>query len=286
MVRHHPSRILATLATAVLISLVAACSGAAETPSATAQPTSAPLALGASPAPSASQSVAPSAGTSAAPRKTKAPASTKPAATKAPTKTATKAPTGTPAPNPKAVTGRIAVTESGFAITLPKNWRRIPLDGTEFAEFAADLPANSQWAKIFETQAGQAILHGIKFWAADMGPTAIAEGFPSNVTALVQDGAVHASIKAFGTVVVAQMQSLEGVSHVKQTVVTLPAGEALRVTYDLTMQVQGNNIDVTGLEFVILGADKVYAITFTCSPDNTSCTKTADTTMRTFAYLD
>ncbi len=250
-----------TLGLSGIALVVAACGGSAAPASA---PSSAPSSVAASPAVVASA---------------------------APTPSPSDSPTASAAvPTPAAAfgqTGRIVVADQGFAITLPDGWTRIPLDPAQIAVFARQFPPNSAIAQLLTSQAGQAAATGIKLWAFDLTPRSATQNFSANLNVIVQPAPVGLSASTLKAIAVGQLEFVHGIVNVAATVVQLPAGEAVRLTYQLDQTLtSGGKIQVAGTQYYLVGPKYLYIATFSCAGANaTACRSGADRSIRTFAYV-
>jgi hypothetical protein len=226
--RHRrPDRRAVGIAAAMVLALVAAGCGAAATPSPSVAPIATPV-------------VTP------APTPTSAPA-------------ATSAPTATPVAS-EATTGHI-VTDSGFAITLPDGWERIPVDPAQLQAFIAALPADSELRTLLEDQAG-AFQGAVKFWAFDVRPEHTAGGFARNVNIIVQPAA-GMSLSAIEGAAKAALESIGAVRKpVTSELVDLPGGPALRLDYILDVAGATGNVAVAGTQYYVQLPNATLIVSF------------------------
>lgn len=126
-----------------------------------------------------------------------------------------------------ATTGRIEVPEHGFAITLPAGWTRIDLQSGDLeAIMAAAGAENPELAQLYTTQIQTMLASGLVIFA--FGPD-ISTGTNLNILSLPSMGM---SLDLLEQANLAQLENLaEG--QVSSERVTLPAGEALHLRYDI-----------------------------------------------------
>jgi hypothetical protein len=126
-----------------------------------------------------------------------------------------------------ATTGRIEVPEHGFAITLPTGWTRIDLQSGDLeAIMAAAGAENPELAELYSTQIQTMLASGLVIFA--FGPD-ITAGTNLNILSLPNMGM---SLDLLEQANLAQLQNLaEG--QVSSERVTLPAGEALHLRYNI-----------------------------------------------------
>lgn len=274
-------RILAGL---LIVTAVTACSGTAEAPVPTLQlvaPAPTDAAPTAAPTPRPAATTTP---TATADGTTSATPISKPTANPAATTGASPAPTHETG-DPNAMTGRIVLADQGFAITLPTGWRRVPLDGSAIGDLSTVLPADSELGRMLASQVGRAAMAGIKLWAFDLRPASVKAGYASNVNAAVQPPTKAFGLPAFKEFLVAQLDSVAGISGVDSAIITVPSGQVIRTTYRISMPLSTGKVKIAGTQFIALGPSHTYAITFSCAVDDEACTSAADATMQTFAYV-
>jgi len=192
----------------------------------------------------------------------------------------------TPVPTPVPGTGKIVVTASGFAITLPTGWRQIPLDGSQTAEIEAQLPAGSQLSSALDTELATAVAAGMAFMAMDLRSATLSAGNISTVSVNVQ-AASNVPLSLMEPLVTGLLDSAPGVTSVSAKIVTLPAGSAIRVIYTLTITTSsGQTVKLAATQFVLLSAKHTYTISFACQyAAASSCRSQADAMMKTFDIL-
>jgi hypothetical protein len=197
-------------------------------------------------------------------------------------------PTAGPTPVPTKVpgAGKIVMAAYGFAITLPEGWRQIPLDGSSTGEIEALLPAGSQIAAAFETELATAVAAGMAFMAIDLRSATLAAGNISTVNVNVQAPS-NLPLTLMESLVTGLLDSAPGVTNVAAKLVTLPAGQAIRVTYTLTITPSvGQSVKLAATQFVLLSTKHTYTISFACQyAAASSCRSQADAMMKTFDIL-
>jgi len=126
-----------------------------------------------------------------------------------------------------ATTGRIEVPEHGFAITLPAGWTRIDLQSGDLEQIMAAAGAeNPEMAELYSTQIQTMLASGLVVFA--FGPD-MTSGTNLNVLSLPSMGM---NLDVLEQANLAQLKTLaEG--DVSTERVTLPAGEALHLRYNI-----------------------------------------------------
>ena len=169
-------------------------------------------------------------------------------------------------------TGQIHVPEHGYTVTLPDGWKRIPLDKAAVDAIVAQLPPGSEMGRMLSSQAGQLSMSGIDFWAMKLTPDAMTSGFTPNVNVMVQpaNGLSLGAVKAMAE---GQLGNMESISNLHTEDTTLPAGQAVKATYDLNQPTTaGSPIRVSGLQYYLVAGANLYIISLSCGgPDPQIC---------------
>jgi hypothetical protein len=188
----------AILATSLLAFAVAACGGAPASSAPTAAPPAATSTAPATPEPSVPSTNAPS-----------------------------EAPAATPGAS-LATTGRIELAEKGFAVTLPDGWTRVDLaagDLERILEAAGSV--NPELVDVYSAQIEAMLATGLVLFA--FGPDPVA-GTNVNIMSLPNPGLSLDFLEAAN---VAQIKAMAQ-GEVLSERVTLPAGEALHLSYQIS----------------------------------------------------
>ncbi len=209
------------------------------------------------------------------------------AASTAPTSAAspTTAPTSAASAAPSlGTTGRVAVPDEGFAITLPDGWSQIPIDQTSLDAFTKQLPPDSDLAKIMLSQAGQMASSGIKLWAMDVSPNAVVNGFTPNLNVITQP-ATGVTLDFLSSSAKAQLDAISAISGTTMASVKIPAGDAVKATYALHQALaSGVTVDVAGIQYYVLGPSRLYILSFSCpANDGGGCAADVDAMIQSMA---
>jgi hypothetical protein len=159
------------------------------------------------------------------------------------------------APGPSlATSGRIVDAANGYALTLPEGWQRIDLTDQDIDQVLdAGVGAMSpEAAELLRTQVRTMAASGIKMFAIDQN--GITPEFVTNANVLViPTGGV--SLDLIEPTVVSQLETtlpdIDG--EIETERVTLPAGEALRISYVLGLSPNGSDVDVAIHQFLVVG---------------------------------
>lgn len=158
----------------------------------------------------------------------------------------------------------------GFAIALPPTWEQIDMDeATLDASLDAVSENNPEMAELVKGQARNLLLSGVKFYAFDLGPAAISEGFASNVNVLKQTLPVTPSMEVFVQINVAQLEKMPNViKPVTHQRVKLASGTGEEIRYQLSMQVPtGDEVTLAITQVLALKGKNAYVITCTTTVD-------------------
>jgi hypothetical protein len=130
----------------------------------------------------------------------------------------------------QATTGRIELPDKGFAVTLPDGWQSFPVDPAALQKMADAVGTKSGIGQSLQRAIDSGQTAALSFWAFDMSD---ATPGSRNVTVLTQPAA-NIPLSLVESAVKGQISAIGGSDIVTETV-TLPAGEALRLTYTLTV---------------------------------------------------
>jgi hypothetical protein len=189
---------------------------------------------------------------SAAQSSAPSPSTTRPPATPAPSTPAAAATStaGSSAPE-LPTTGRIEVTDRGYAVTLPENWFRIDLDdeGIEAIMNAGVGELPDAFGPSLKSQMQQMLANGVSILAYRFADADAPAGTNINVLTLPAGGY---SLEAITELNVAQLKQILGPDEeITATPLTLPAGEAVRLEYETAF---GSNTPPSSLiQYLVLG---------------------------------
>lgn len=198
------------------------------------------------------------------------PATSTPAGTASPTTTAPSITPTSPPPSAAAttastgpaaslpLTGRIEVPDKGFALTLPTQWTRIDLGPNGLSEIlkasASSLPENM--ANLLNSQIGTMAASGVSIFAFRSPDASMPAGTTLNVLSLPSLGL---TIDTYESLVVGQLKSVLGQDvEVATARVKGPAGEFLRLTYDL--KVTGSPTSIGTVQYLFISPTHQYVI--------------------------
>jgi hypothetical protein len=154
-----------------------------------------------------------------------------------------------------ATTGRIVVPEHGFAITLPAGWTRIDLQSGDLEQIMAAAGAeNPEMAELYSAQIQTRLASGLVIFA--FGPD-ITTGTNLNVLSLPSTGM---NLDLLEQANLAQLKTLaEG--EVSTERVTLPAGEALHLRYNIKSANQPASPTID--QYLVLMGDRQLMVSVT-----------------------
>ena len=144
-------------------------------------------------------------------------------------------------------------TAAGFSVALPDGWTDVPLDaGTMDRLLNEARRADPEFGASLDYQARQAAAAGGRLLAFETD-----RGGALNMTVMTSDsgGATLGDVQRDMT---AELAAL-GVADISQERVTLPAGPAFRLTYDVRV----GGIGVRQVVHMVIGGGDVFAVTVT-----------------------
>ncbi|HET9521118.1 MAG TPA: hypothetical protein VFO73_08745 [Candidatus Limnocylindrales bacterium] len=222
-----------------------------------------------------------------------APASPSPTSTPAPTEmstpTPTVRPTATPTASPTpegslALTGRIEVAAEGYALTLPDGWYRAALSEEELLEIleaGADAMPEGM-SELMAGQIGQMTVSGMSLMAFRVMTEDIPLGTSVNVVSTPSLGLSFELMEGFGSAQLAAMLGLD--VEIETERITLPAGEALLLTYVLPI-VGPPAMELAARQYLLIGATKQYIVSCTTPGKASALTAECDAIAESFAFL-
>jgi len=194
----------------------------------------------------------------------------------------------TPAPSPTKIpgTGKITDKADGFAIILPTGWREIPLDGSETAEIEAGLPAGSSLGATLEATTSSAAAKGFALFAMDLSTDTLAATVFSGLEVQVA-ASQNIPLSLLEPLATGLLDQAPGVSAVSGKIVSLPAGQAIKITYTLTTKTStGATVKLAGTDYVLETSKHLYTVTFLVSYAAASDGRAdASTIMKSFDIL-
>jgi hypothetical protein len=154
-------------------------------------------------------------------------------------------------------TGRIAVTDKGYAITLPAAWTRIDLGPNGMADImkagASALPEALQ--QTLASQVGQMAAAGVSIFALRQAGDSIPPGTTLNVISVPSPGL---SIDLAESAIVGQLKSTLGSgTEIATARVSGPAGQFLRLSYGL----KAGGASVATVQYLFFAPSKQIVIT-------------------------
>jgi hypothetical protein len=155
------------------------------------------------------------------------------------------------------------LTEPEFSLGVPSSWTAITRDELEetgaLDRFAKDNPAV---APVLDgvLQPGSPV----KFFALD---PSVEHGFATNVNVVVQDVPDDLELSELAESSAAELESLGVVQGVKTTEVSLPAGQAVKITFRLQARYGTASRTVATLQYALLDDGQSYVVTYSTLPE-------------------
>lgn len=176
-----------------------------------------------------------------------------------------------------AATGRVELPDKGFAVTLPDGWESLPLDPTQLQQVIDTLPADSQLSQLLQSQAGSAALKALAMWAFDVSPNSPA-GVNRNMNVIAQPPSSF-DLSQMESAVKAQLGTLQGVGQIDSEIVTLPAGDALKLSYSLATP-GSTATGVATTQYYVQLPKSTLIVSFTSEPGATDAAADFDSIMQ------
>ena len=157
----------------------------------------------------------------------------------------------------------------GFAVALPASWQKVDADSEMLAGALEALRRQSpELASLLANAGGSLASSELRFLAFDLGAESLADGFPANLSVLRRPVGAHMSLEEFGTSNVRELGRVAQVcGPVQRETVRLPAGEALRLRYQLSVDSrEGSRFDRCLTQFLLVRGRQGYILTFSTVP--------------------
>lgn len=191
----------------------------------------------------------------------------------------TPAPSPSPSPSPAAssgaggTTGTVEIPGKGFRITLPEGWQAIELDQDSIDAITELFPEDSDIGELLKSQAGNLALAGVELFAVDPRPDSLVNGTAPNLNVIVQPKPEGLSVELLGTVAQQQLEAIDAFSGIEVETVTLPAGPAVKATYQAEQALAGGGaVKAVGRQYYLASDDWLYIVTMTGGSDDLSAT--------------
>lgn len=155
------------------------------------------------------------------------------------------------------------LSEPQFSLGVPKSWTAITRDELRetgaVERFSRDNPGVAP------------MLEGIlrpgspmKFVALD---PAAKQRFVTNVNVVVQDAPDDTELADLAEASAAELRSLGVVRALRTSMVTLPAGEAVKITYRMELRYGNATRSVATLQYALIDDGQSYVVTYSTLPD-------------------
>lgn len=208
------------------------------------------------------------------PTETPTPTST-PTPTPVPTDTPRPTETDTPEPTPEGGVLETTLdngwtlytlTEQGYALALPSNWKRIDLNPDRMQASMEQLrEQNPEAGETLFGQTAQLAAQGISFYAVDIKDELISQGIITNVNGLRQNVGMKLTLEEYETLGVPQIAGMLKIdeSQIKHEIVHLDNEDAVELRYPLTFNDQsGQSISVYVFQYVFISGRDNVVLTF------------------------
>ena len=172
---------------------------------------------------------------------------------------------------------RYSITGAGATIAVPAAWetldRRTVTNSAAFRRFIDENPALQPFVALTGPNSA------IKLMAFDLR---LSKSFATNVNVVLSSpppsGLTPQQIASiYGRELKARLTTIQG--PVAASVVTLPAGMAVRASYKVRFTNQGRRLTVQTLQYLVLRPDKSLVVTFSTLPSEAARRSTTFTTI-------
>ncbi len=151
-----------------------------------------------------------------------------------------------------------SLPEKGFGLTLADGWQRLPLDQAGVTTAIGALPADSYLRGFLQGESESQA--AFDFWAyIAAGPDGDPAGF--RTVNIATAPAAGVDLIAVEPSLTAKLTATQGVADLESGMVTLPAGQALRITFTVSDPAAPGGKLFTTQYYVPLG-DTIAAVTF------------------------
>jgi len=198
-----------------------------------------------------------------------------PSPTTSPTPTPTPSPTPSPSPSPSPTpsptpepTPTVFRSADGYAITLPVGWLALPVEDAD-VDALLDLLGSQQPAVADLVRDYLELTNArISMVALEGGLGGTGSALPANVNVLIQPS-LGLSLSFVSSLVGSVIEELPGVTGPVTTEnVSLPAGEAARLRFQVQVDTEGVTVPATALEsYILIRGSEAYVITFVSAAD-------------------
>jgi hypothetical protein len=156
------------------------------------------------------------------------------------------------------------VASEGFAVAAPESWRAISVDqltnNGELEAMFKETPALERYAEAFRGPNSP-----LKFFAMDPN---IRNAFATNLNITVEELPAGMTLDGYEQASRSQLQTLTNiVGEFGSERVELPAGQALRLTYQLKLTASGRLRTASTLQYIFVGGGVAYVLTYTTLPE-------------------
>jgi hypothetical protein len=169
--------------------------------------------------------------------------------------------------------------EEGFALALPEEWTELDLSDPNLQD-ALDAAAEANPGPAGQIEQARAVAEsgGVLFALDTTSP-----GGPTSFSVI--KGPVASSAEAIEGIAEEQLEA-QGAENVSTEILDLPAGEAVRVQYDLTINGPGGEaVVIYGIQYAVPRSDATWTFTFSTT-DPEADEATADAIMESFTAAD
>lgn len=162
-----------------------------------------------------------------------------------------------------------AVSDQGFAISIPESWQRLPMNPADLqALLASTRAANPELANMLGSNAQTLIQNGIRFWAYDADPAALRSNIATTVTVLKRTLPGPVSLETYVQLNVNQITEMKTrVGAVNSQRLSLNGKAAQQLQYTISFaQSNGTSVLTSVTQFFMVDNADAYVIGFAAAP--------------------
>jgi hypothetical protein len=158
------------------------------------------------------------------------------------------------------------VKTEGFSVGLPPNWTSLPTTSVDQAMKTLQRE-NPELARLVGPQLGSSLSSLMKLLAFDGTSPTLQRNFATNLNIIVAPAESSTSFEEFVSASEAQLRAVSSVSNVTSERHALPVGPSAIVRSELTLNTGAGSQKAAITQYLVLGRDKAYILSFTTLPD-------------------
>jgi hypothetical protein len=163
---------------------------------------------------------------------------------------------------------RVAPSGEGFSLGLPPGWNSVSTRSADDA-FNSLQSANPELANLVKDQLGASLSSLIKLLAFDIQSPTLQQRFATNLNVVVAPTGSGVSFDAFLEANIDQLRRTPGLGNtLRSEKISLPAGQAAKITSQLTVNSAGGQQTVAITQFLLVNEARGYIVSFSTLPSH------------------